>query len=205
MTMLKQLSELEDYGIDFAGLIFYENSPRFVMKSGLTPAMLKKEGLKLKKVGVFVNEPAEKLLKTVEEWKLDLVQLHGDESPQYCELISNHVETVKAFRIGKDDDITYKIQTYQDAVDLYLFDTLGQQLGGTGEKFDWNLLLTSSILKPFFLSGGIDPDDNDAIRKLSEKSNSLYALDINSKFEIAPGNKDINKIKEFILKIKNIQ
>lgn len=205
MTMLKQLTELEDCGIDFAGLIFYENSPRFVMKSGLTPALLKKEGLKLKKVGVFVNEPAEKLLKTVEEWNLDLVQLHGDESPQYCELISNHVDTVKAFRIGKDDDIAYKIQTYQDAADLYLFDTMGQQLGGTGEKFDWNLLLRSSILKPFFLSGGIDPDDNDAIRKFSEKSNSLYALDINSKFEVAPGNKDMKKIKEFIFKIKNVQ
>ena len=205
MTMLTQLKELEDCGIDFAGFIFYEKSPRFVMISGLIPEILKNEGLKLNRVGVFVNEPAENLLKTVDQWKLDLVQLHGNESPRYCEQISNHVNTIKAFRIGKDENIPYRIRPYQEAVDLYLFDTLGQQLGGTGEKFEWEILLKSPMTKPFFLSGGISPDDTEAIRKFALKTNKLFALDINSKFEIAPGKKDMNKIKEFVSKVKNIE
>jgi len=205
MTILTQLKELEDCGVDFAGLIFYEKSPRFVSKSGLTPELLKKEGLKLNRVGVFVNETAEKLLKTVDEWKLDLVQLHGDESPRYCEQISNHVNTIKAFRIGKDENIPYKIHPYEDAADLYLFDTMGQQFGGTGEKFEWEMLLKAPITKPFFLSGGIAPDDTKAIKKFALKTNKLFALDINSKFETAPGKKDMKKIKEFISQIKNIE
>lgn len=205
MTMLTQLRELEDCGVDFAGLIFYERSPRFVMKSGLTPELLKKEGLKLNRVGVFVNEPIESLLKIVDEWSLDLVQLHGDESPRYCEQVSNHVNTIKAFRIGKDENIPFKIQPYHDAVDLYLFDTMGQQLGGTGEKFDWDMLLNAPMSKPFFLSGGISQDDTKTVKRFASKTNKLFALDINSKFEIAPGKKDMKKIKEFVISIKNIK
>lgn len=174
MTMLAQLKELEDCGVDFAGLIFYEKSPRYVLKGGLTPELLKKEGLKIIKVGVFVNETIENLLTAVEEWKLDLVQLHGDESPKYCEQVSNHVNTIKAFRIGKEDNIPFKISPYQDAADLYLFDTLGQQLGGTGEKFDWGLIAKAEVTKPYFLSGGISSDDVEQIKAFATNEKKLF-------------------------------
>ena len=205
MTMLAQLKELEDCGVDFAGLIFYEKSPRYVLKGGLTPELLKKEGLKIIKVGVFVNETIENLLTAVEEWKLDLVQLHGDESPKYCEQVSNHVNTIKAFRIGKEDNIPFKIRPYQDAADLYLFDTLGQQLGGTGEKFDWGLIAKAEVTKPYFLSGGISSDDVEQIKAFATNEKKLFSLDINSKFEVSPGKKDMDKIRKFVNQVKNIQ
>lgn len=205
MTMLVQLKELEDCGVDFAGLIFYEKSPRYVLKGGLTPELLKKEGLKIIKVGVFVNETIENLLTAVEEWKLDLVQLHGDESPKYCEQVSNHVNTIKAFRIGKEDNIPFKIRPYQDAADLYLFDTLGQQLGGTGEKFDWGLIAKAEVTKPYFLSGGISSDDVEQIKAFATNEKKLFSLDINSKFEVSPGKKDMDKIRKFVNQVKNIQ
>lgn len=205
MTMLAQLKELEDCGVDFAGLIFYEKSPRYVLKGGLTPELLKKEGLKIIKVGVFVNETIENLLTAVEEWKLDLVQLHGDESPKYCEQVSNHVNTIKAFRIGKEDNIPFKIRPYQDAADLYLFDTLGQQLGGTGEKFDWGLIAKAEVTKPYFLSGGISSDDVEQIKAFAIDEKKLFSLDINSKFEVSPGKKDMDKIRKFVNQVKNIQ
>ena len=205
MTMLAQLKELEDCGVDFAGLIFYEKSPRYVLKGGLTPELLKKEGLKIIKVGVFVNETIENLLTAVQEWKLDLVQLHGDESPKYCEQVSNHVNTIKAFRIGKEDNIPFKIRPYQDAADLYLFDTLGQQLGGTGEKFDWGLIAKAEVTKPYFLSGGISSDDVEQIKTFASDEKKLFSLDINSKFEVSPGKKDMDKIRKFVNQVKNIQ
>lgn len=202
MTMLAQLKELEDCDVDFAGLIFYERSPRYVLRGGLTPQLLKKEGIRVNRVGVFVNESIENVLTVVEDWKLDLVQLHGDESPRYCEQISNHVNTIKAFRIGKEDNIPFKIRPFQDAADLYLFDTLGQQLGGTGEKFDWGLISKASVSKPYFLSGGISPDDADEIKVFAAGENKLFSLDINSKFEVSPGKKDMDKIRKFVKQIK---
>jgi phosphoribosylanthranilate isomerase len=203
--MLKQLKELEDIGIDFAGFIFYDKSPRFALKSGLTPDILKKEKLRINRVGVFVNESSEKVLKTVHEWKLDLVQLHGDESPRYCEMISNHVNTIKAFRISKNDNISYKTHPFKETADLYLFDTFGQQFGGTGEKFDWQLLTQSSVNKPYFLSGGITLDDVSSLAAFAKEVPNLFSLDINSKFELSPGNKDMNKIKQFAEKVKTNQ
>ncbi|MFN6374895.1 MAG: phosphoribosylanthranilate isomerase [Chitinophagia bacterium] len=205
MTMLAQLKELEECGIDFAGLIFYERSPRFVLKGGLTPEIMRKEGIRINRVGVFVNEAIENVLTAVEDWKLDLVQLHGDESPRYCEQVSNHVNTIKAFRIGKDENIPYKIRPYQEAADLYLFDTLGQQLGGTGEKFDWKLISKAAVSKPYFLSGGISLEDADEIKAFASGENKLFSLDINSKFEVSPGKKDMDKIRKFAKQVKNYQ
>lgn len=202
MTQLKQLKELEDMGIDFAGLIFYEKSPRFAMKAGLTPDLLRKEHVRINRVGVFVNESIEKVLSIVDDWKLDMVQLHGDESPRYCEQISCHVNTIKAFRIGKDDNLQYKTHPYQESADLFLFDTLGQQYGGTGEQFDWSLLHKASLMKSYFLSGGLDLEDADRLREFGLRETMLFSLDVNSRFEISPGNKDMNKIKQFALKVK---
>lgn len=202
MTKLAQLRELEEMGVDFAGLIFYPKSPRSVLKSSLNAANLKDEKLKINKVGVFVNEVLDVVLKTVDNWELDVVQLHGDETPRYCEQVSNHVNTVKAFRIGDDTNIPYKVYPYMEAVDLFLFDTLGKQYGGTGEQFDWNLLKKANLQKPYFLSGGIAVEDIGRIQAFAEAERNLFSLDVNSQFELSPGVKDMAKLKDFVASCK---
>jgi phosphoribosylanthranilate isomerase len=202
MTMLEQIKELESIGVDFAGLIFYPRSPRYAFRGGLNADKLKRERLIINKIGVFVNEPEEQLLRLVDEWRLDMVQLHGDESPRYCERISNHVNTIKAFRIGTDENISYKTYPFDDVVDMYLFDTLGAQYGGTGEQFNWQLLHDAGIRKPYFMSGGIGVDDAKKVLEFSKKEKNLFSLDVNSKFEVSPGVKDMDLIKQFLKVIK---
>ncbi len=204
MTSILQLKELESIGIDFAGLIFYPQSPRYATKAGLTPDLVKKENLRINRVGVFVNEEADTVLRTVDKWKLDMVQLHGDESPSYCERISQHINTIKAFRVGENENIPYKTFSFNDAVDLYLFDTMGKQYGGTGEQFKWDLLSHAPVPKPYFLSGGIGPDDIDRLTAFSNNGQKLFAVDVNSKFESAPGIKDMEKVANFFNAIKMI-
>lgn len=198
LTKLDQILQLEEMGVDFAGMIFYKKSPRSVWKGDLTPEEIKKSVRKINLVGVFVNEELDVVLRTVENWNLDLVQLHGDESPRYCETISNHVHCIKAFRVGKDDKLDYKVYPYAEAVDLYLFDTLSKDYGGTGQQFDWTLLKSSSLDKPYFLSGGIGPDDADFINQFAGSQQNLFAIDVNSKFEVSPGIKDMNLIQIFL-------
>jgi phosphoribosylanthranilate isomerase len=205
MTKLEQLKALDEIGIDFTGLIFYPKSPRYVLNGELNPSDLMKENLAIKKVGVFVNETVETLLSIVKEWGLDFVQLHGDESPAYCEKISQHISIIKAFRIGENENILELTQPYKAVVSFYLFDTRGAQYGGTGEKFDWNLLKNIQLGKPYFLSGGLSPDDDELLNATYASDPALYSLDLNSKFEISPGIKDMNKIKQFAEKVKTNQ
>ena len=204
MTKIEQLKELEEIGVDFAGLIFYKPSPRFALSAGLSPIKIKSERLKINKIGVFVNETAEEILKIVDEWKLDMVQLHGDESPRLCEQISNHITTIKAFRIGNENNTAYKVFPYIEETDLFLFDTKGKNYGGTGEQFDWQQISSSKIQKPYFLSGGIGPDDVNKIKEFCKKEKNLFALDVNSKFEISPGVKDMRLVKKFAEEIQKI-
>lgn len=204
MTRMAQLKELEEIGADFAGLIFYSRSPRCVLKSELNPAYLKRERSTINKVGVFVNESVELVLKAVDEWKLDMVQLHGDETPRYCEQVSNHVNTVKAFRIGADSNVPYKVHPFMEAVDLFLFDSLGKQYGGTGEQFDWNLLKKANLQKPYFLSGGLGMEDLKRVQDFAASEKNFFSLDVNSRFELSPGVKDMAKLKDFIRSIKDI-
>jgi len=191
MTGIAQLKELETIGVDFAGLIFYPQSPRYAMKFGLKPELLK-------------QEKQDTVLRTVDKWKLDMVQLHGDESPRYCEHISNHVNTIKAFRIGDNENVPYKTFPFNEVVDLYLFDTMGKQYGGTGEQFKWDLLCHAPVPKPYFLSGGIGPDDVAQLSQFCENEKKLFAIDVNSKFEQSPGVKDMKKVKDFFNSIKMI-
>ena len=204
MTKIGQIKELEGLNVDFAGFIFYKPSPRYVMNNGLTPQVLKTEKIKINRVGVFVNETAENVLKYVSEWKLDMVQLHGDESPKYCEHISNHITTIKAFRIGADNNTLYRLFPYTESTDLYLFDTLGKKFGGTGEQFDWSQLSGLNIEKPYFLSGGIGPDDIEKIKEFCTSEKNVFALDVNSKFEISPGIKDMKLVRDFVVEINKI-
>jgi phosphoribosylanthranilate isomerase len=204
MTKIDQLKELEELGIDFAGLIFYKPSPRYALNGGLSPSKIKTERVKINKIGVFVNESTDNILKIVDDWKLDMVQLHGDESPRFCEQISNHITTIKAFRIGNENNTAYKVFPYTEETDLFLFDTLGKNFGGTGEQFDWQQISSSKIQKPYFLSGGIGPNDVGKIKEFCKNEKYLFALDVNSKFETSPGLKDMNLVKKFTEEIKKI-
>jgi phosphoribosylanthranilate isomerase len=203
MTQLEQVEELPDLGATFAGFIFYPKSPRYVFRH-LTSAQLKKVNT-INKVGVFVNASAEEVLHMVDECRLHMVQLHGDESPKYCERIADYVSVVKAFRLSDNDSIEWMINPYMDVSDMFMFDTMGAGYGGTGKKFDWNILKGSNIGKPFFLSGGIQPEDTGALKEFSRQpvAKALFAIDINSKFETAPGVKNMEKVKRFINELKD--
>jgi len=198
MTQLDQLKMLDEIGIAFAGMIFYPKSPRFVLKT-LNGEEVKRAKLKVYKVGVFVNADYDEILTHVDHFGLDLVQLHGDETPRFCEQVSSYIQTIKAFRLGADDNIPWKIKDFKDCCDMFLFDTMGAGYGGTGKKFDWSTLSGLDIRKPFFLSGGIEPDDANSIQQFMQDpvAKDLFALDINSRFEITPGVKDMDKVRRF--------
>lgn len=203
MTDMDQVRQLDEIGIEFCGFIFYPKSPRYVFKHVPATEIKKIKG-KINKVGVFVNAYEEDILRTVDDCGLYLVQLHGDETPRECEKISNYVTTIKAFRLSESDNILWKIKDYQDVVDMFLFDTEGAGYGGTGKKFNWDVLKGLNIRKPFFLSGGIQPDDADKLKMFAQDTvaKDLFSVDINSKFEVTHGIKDMNKIKYFVSALK---
>ena len=207
LNSISQLIRLDEMEVEFGGFIFYPKSPRYILKH-LQPADLKNaKGQKINKVGVFVNETIEQVLKQVDDCGLYLVQLHGDESPKYCEKIADYVTVIKAVSIRNDDDVLWKIKDYQDIVDMFLFDTAGASFGGTGEKFDWTILKNLTIDKPFFLSGGIGPEDVASLQAFSESpvAKDLFSIDINSKFESSPGIKNMDMVESFIHQIKRIK
>ena len=182
---------------DYMGFIFWENSKRFVSNS--TPDI----GETVKKVGVFVNARLDYIQKCIEAHKLNAVQLHGNESPEQCgELGEIDIEVIKAFTVQKKFDFS-KILVYESVCDYFLFDTKGELPGGNGLHFNWTLLKDYPSKKPFFLSGGIGPNDCVAIASIIKLNLPLYAIDVNSKFEIEPGFKNIQSIKEFKSKLND--
>lgn len=196
ITQLKQLQQLDGLDIDFAGLIFYKDSPRYVGDK-IKAADLKNSDFDLKKVGVFVNADYDEIMQAVEDYGLDVVQLHGDESPELCEELSEDVEVIKAFKV-KDSKVSIDemVADYDEVCDYYLFDTASSELeGGTGKQFDWKVLSKAKIEKPFFLSGGIGVDDIAKVK--SFKHPDYYAVDINSKVEKEPGVKDMALVLQF--------
>lgn len=203
MTDIDQINQLSDMGVEFCGFIFYPKSPRYVFKH-MPAVTIKKIKSNINKVGVFVNASTEDVLQTVDDCGLYLVQLHGDESPRACERISDYVSVIKAFRLSEDDNILWKIKDYQDVVDMFLFDTEGVGYGGTGKKFNWEALMDLNINKPFFISGGIQPEDVAALQAFSKNKvgKDLFAVDVNSKFEITPGYKDMEKVRTFVSQLK---
>lgn len=205
MTQADQVDELASIGVTFAGFIFYARSPRYVFRH-LTINQLKNEK-NINKVGVFVNTPIDEVLHMVDDCRLHMVQLHGDESPRYCEKLADYVSVVKAFRLSDNDNIEYMTRPFIDVCDMFMFDTMGAGYGGTGKKFDWNVLKDQEIGKPFFLSGGIQEHDVDDLHAFSLEpvANALFAIDINSRFEISPGVKDMGKIKNFVKHLNNEQ
>lgn len=196
LIQLAQIQELAAMNTDFLGFIFYEKSPRFILNH-ITPgqiADIRHQG----KVGVFVNESLEKIVNTTESAKLNFVQLHGDEDVDFIselrKKLNPQVEIIKAIRIGNQDvtELQKIIHQYQFNINYFLFDTDSIAFGGTGKTFDWNLLNRIEIPLPYFLSGGISLENIEKIKLLKHKP---FAIDVNSRFEIKPGIKDLEKIK----------
>lgn len=206
MTNTEQVMQLDDLGVEFAGFIFYPKSPRYAFRHMPRPEIKKIKGQHINKVGVFVNAPLDELLQTVDDCGLHLVQLHGDETPKYCEKVADYVGVIKAFRLREDDQVLWKVKDYQDIADMFLFDTDGTGYGGTGKKFNWSMLQGLNINKPFFLSGGIGPDDVEAIASFSKDpvAKDLFSLDVNSKFETIPGLKDMQAVAKFVNAVKKL-
>jgi phosphoribosylanthranilate isomerase len=197
ITGIKQLKQLDGLDIEFAGLIFYKGSPRYV-RDKLPMKDVQALDLDIKKVGVFVNAEFKEVMQAIDDYALDIVQLHGDETPYQCEELSEHTEVIKVFSIGEaDKDIDEMVADYDDVCDYYLFDTSVKSVaqGGTGKKFDWKKLSKSKIEKPFFLSGGIEMDD--AVKLKTIKHPDFYGVDINSRFEKEPGVKDMVSVLQF--------
>ena len=185
---VKELSLVADY----IGFIFYEKSKRYVQQT--SPSM------GAKKVGVFVNESLENVLRICRLEKLNAVQLHGNESPEFCAELSAQLEVIKAFGIDYSFDFN-RLNAYHDHINYFLFDTATDQHGGSGRRFDWSLLNRYKGEVPFFLSGGLGLDSLLAIKNLSHPL--MAGVDINSRFELTPGNKNISLVKHFIDEFKN--
>jgi phosphoribosylanthranilate isomerase len=202
ITQEEQLEQLPDAGVSFAGFIFYPKSPRYVLRH-MTTNQIKKEN-KLNKVGVFVNASVEEVLHMVDECRLHMVQLHGDETPKFCEKIADYISVVKAFRFSETDNIGYRVQEYMDYCDMFMLDTEGVGYGGTGKKLNLEKLHGVTIGKPYFLSGMIEPGDADTLNEFTQRpeAKALFAIDISTKFETMPGIKDIELIKTFTQQLK---
>jgi phosphoribosylanthranilate isomerase len=218
MKYIENIQDVAALQPDYLGFIFYEKSKRNF--EGIIPELLKS----IKKTGVFVNEYPEILISLVEEYRLDAIQLHGDESLEYVTelksqlaerralfieenkhqrkkknkhfIAEKEVEIIKVFGI-KDDFNFAVLKPYLDVVDFFLFDTKGKERGGNGVKFDWAILEKYPFEKPFFLSGGIGLQDMDEVQKIINSDLLIYALDVNSKFESAPGKKNVKELKKF--------
>jgi phosphoribosylanthranilate isomerase len=184
---------------DFMGFIFYPKSKRFVGDefSAKTVQIVPES---VKKVGVFVDELPEKVMEICKKLELDVAQLHGNETPEYCREIRNSGLTVfKAFSVDEQFEFS-QLEAYSGVCDYFLFDTKGHLPGGTGQKFNWQLLENYKSDVPFFLSGGIGPDDLEAIRHFSHPR--WRGIDVNSGFEIEPALKNLEKVIRFIEEIR---
>ena len=206
MTSIDQLHQLEEIGVDFAGLIFYPKSPRYALRYGLKGSDVKRAKLKPYKVGVFVDASYDEIMRQVDDFDLDMVQLHGRETPYECARVADYIHVIKAFRFMENEHVGWMIKDYYTDADMFLFDTgvptkEGETIyGGTGRKFNWNRLKGLNVGKPFFLSGGIEPGDGPVIKEFmkEEVAKDLFVVDINSRFESSPGFKDMQKVKQFM-------
>jgi phosphoribosylanthranilate isomerase len=193
----ENLEQLCDLSPEFVGFIFYPNSKRFVGRSP-DPALFQIPGPAIKKVGVFVNQEISQVRSAVNKFGLDMVQLHGGERVDYCRnLAGEGVQVIKAIDPRKRLDA---IESYSSVVDFFLFDSAGEGRGGTGRKFDWDLLQHLNMQVPYLLSGGIGPGDAEILRRTS--LTGMTGIDINSRFELSPGIKDIEILKKFINELR---
>lgn len=179
---------------DWMGLIFYPPSPRFV-ENALAESI---RNFRVNKVGVFVNASMEEISEKVGLFGLDAIQLHGDESPEFANMLKEKTgkSVWKVFLVGEEMDWE-KLRPYQDVVDCFLFDSFSKSHGGSGRTFNWELMLDYPLPTPFMLSGGLAIEHADAIKDLQAKIPQMQGIDINSKFETRPGVKDISLVRKF--------
>jgi len=171
----------------FMGFIFFSKSKRYVGEDFVMPEI----SSEIKKVGVFVNDSIENISAKANKHKLDFIQLHGDETSQFCRSVHKNVNVIKAF--GIDDDFDFSVlKQYENCCEYFLFDTKSNEYGGSGKEFDRNILWNYKLSKPYFLSGGISIEE---VRSQKPELRNAFALDVNSKFETKPGFKDLNKLK----------
>lgn len=187
---------------DYLGFIFYKKSTRYFTNE------INKLPKNIKKTGVFVNEDLKQLIEKVKLHNLQAIQLHGNESAEYCNELkhyyqdknkfNNGIEIIKVFSIKNEFNFD-ALKPYESTCDYYLFDTKGELPGGNGYTFNWSVLNNYPSKKPFFLSGGIGINEVEKLKKFkqSKASKYCYAIDVNSKFEIKPGLKDFDLLKTF--------
>ncbi len=199
MREIENIKAVSTLPIDYMGFIFYEKSPRYVSNFP-SPKDLESFGFGMKKVGVFVNANLDFVVEKVLENQLDIVQLHGKETPPYIydlRFTISDLEIWKAFSVDETFDFK-ETKPYEGIANIFLFDTKSLQHGGAGIKFDWSILTHYHGETPFMLAGGITENDAENISKLASENPKLYGLDLNSKFEIAPALKDVEKLSRFL-------
>lgn len=193
MREADNIREVEALGIDMMGFIFWPKSSRYVSQR---PDYLPK---RVKRVGVFVDEYPEQVKRLADDYGLDYIQLHGHETPEVISYLRTpalpHPRIIKAFNISTAEDLI-QAQPYEGLVDCFLFDAKGKSVGGNGEKFNWDVLDAYQGSTPFLLSGGICPGD--AVRVNAFYHPNCIGIDLNSRFELAPGLKDINALRRFV-------
>lgn len=201
ITSMKELQQLDGLNVDFAGLIFFKPSPRFA-GDRFKPGEIKAADLDIKTVGIFANAEYDEILQTAEKFGLDMVQLNGDETPDLCDDLSGQIEVIKTFRIDDGNTkVDQLVKAFDDSCDYYLFDTAPKKgVGSEGKKFDWTKVSTAKIEKPFFLAGGIGPDDAALVSNFRHPD--LYCVDLNSHFEKEPGIKDMSLVLRFMHGLK---
>lgn len=192
MRDAQNIRDVESLGVDWIGMIFWPKSKRYVAE---VPSYLPEH---LKKVGVFVDSTLDDILQHISDYQLDIIQLHGQESPDFAKALKPHT-IIKAFNIEKADDLL-QTEKYEGIADYFLFDTKGKMVGGNGQKFDWSVLTAYQGKTPFLLSGGIGPEDIEPVRSFHHPR--CIGIDLNSRFESEPGFKDINQLKTFINHIR---
>ncbi|MCW8310634.1 phosphoribosylanthranilate isomerase [Sphingobacterium thalpophilum] len=192
------IAEVTALGVDYIGFIFYEKSKRYV---GTAQREYIRNLVQPAKVGVFVNTDLPELVDTIHNFKLDAVQLHGNETAEFCQALKAETSAIVIKAFGVDHSFDWnQLESYRDVVDYFLFDTKSSAYGGTGIPFDWSLLNQYKLDCPYFLSGGLGPDNIGEALQVDDPR--LYALDLNSKFEVEPGLKDINLLTQSINNIK---
>lgn len=195
----KQMKALEDMGVDLMGMIFFPKSPRYVDIDDVCSGCLPKN---IAKVGVFVKADLATVVSCVKKYNLSFVQLHGGENTEFAETVKKHtgVGIIKVASVSCADDVKNLSTEWESVADYMLFDYKCVGYGGSGQQFDWTVLEDYKLNLPFLLSGGIGPDDAEAVKKVNHPK--FAGVDLNSKFEISPANKDIEKVKEFLSKIR---
>ena len=191
----ENMKAIANLDVDFMGMIFYPKSKRYVTE---VPSF---RPLRQKLIAVFVNSPITDVVKTVETYGCDGIQLHGDETPEYIRSLKTVCNRliIKAFQIATTDDL-HKTEQYETLCDYFLFDTATPSYGGSGESFDWSVLEAYHGKTPFLLSGGIGPESVERIKQFSHPQ--CVGIDINSKFEVSPAMKDVEKIQRFVKELK---